>query len=170
MYFVLSWDAQTQQLRTEKRYNDQADKLGRDSVSQDKCLIDPTNQFMALQLYDGIVTIIPIIGKGKRKSESDIGTLGDPTSTRISDLFIRSSAFVHPRKESERPKLAFLYEDNRQKTCLSIRSLDYTAGGSGDIGQADLEKVLIERDDLEPGASHLLPVPAPTCMFPEHSV
>lgn len=166
MYFTVSWDANTQQLRTEKSFVDQTDKTARDSLAQDRCLLDPTHRFFALQLYDGIVTIVPIAGKGKRKGDPDPGTLGEPASARISDLFIRSSTFLHPRNESrDAPKIAFLFEDNRQKACLTIRRLDYTAGGSGDAGNADLEDVKISRDDLEQGASHLIPVPAPACRY-----
>lgn len=166
MYFTVSWDAKTLQLRTEKSYVDQTDKTARDSLAQDCCLIDPTHSFFALQLYDGIVTIVPIAGKGKRKGDPDAGTLGEPASARITDLFVRSSTFLHPRNESrEAPRMAFLFEDNHQKACLTIRRLDYTAGGSGETGNADLDDITTSRDDLEPGASHLIPVPAPACTY-----
>ena len=119
---------------------------------------------MALLLYDGIVTILPIHQQGKTKGIGEPGTLGDPVPARISDLFVRSSTFLHPRQENaEQLKLAFLYEDNQQQVCLSIRGLDYSAGGSGDPGSADLEKIIVTRDDLELGASHLIAVPGPAC-------
>ncbi|CAF9920542.1 MAG: hypothetical protein ALECFALPRED_001557 [Alectoria fallacina] len=162
MYFTVSWDSQTRQLRTEKSYQDQAEKTARDSQTEDQCLIDPTRRFMALLLYDGIVTILPILQQGKKKGTDEPGTLGDPVPARISDLFVRSSTFLHPRRQdAERLKLAFLYEDNQQKVCLHVRSLEYSAGGSGEPGSADLEKVVCARDDLELGASHLIAVPAP---------
>ncbi len=164
MYFTVSWDSGAGQLRTEQTYRDQADKTSRDSQSEDRCLIDPTRRFMSLFLYDGIVTIIPISQKGKKKGLGEIGTLGDPVPARISDLFVRSVAFLYPRGgEGEAPRLAFLYEDNHQKVCLSSRKLDYTVGGSGDPGSADLETILGTRNDLELGASHLIPVPGPAC-------
>lgn len=165
MYFTVSWDAKTQQLHTEKSYVDQTDKTARDSLAQDRCLLDPTHKFFALQLYDGIVTVVPIAGKGKRKGDPEAGALGEPASARISDLFIRSSTFLHARNESrEKPRIAFLFEDNRQRACLTIRVLDYSAGNSRDAGNADLEAVTISRDDLELGSSHLIPVSAPACM------
>ena len=166
MYFVLSWDAKGQHLRTEKSYVDQTDKTGRDSMTQDRCLIDPSCQFLALQLYDGIVTVIPLKNKNKKKGSNESEILGEPVSTRISDLFIRSSAFLYPRQENkEQRKLAFLYEDTHQKVHLNIRALDYTAGGIGDSGDADLENIISSRDNLEPGASHLIPIPAPACKY-----
>ena len=99
MYFTVSWDSQTRQLRTEKSYQDQAEKTARDSQTEDQCLIDPTRRFMALLLYDGIVTILPILQQGKKKGTDEPGTLGDPVPARISDLFVRSSTFLHPRRQ-----------------------------------------------------------------------
>ena len=165
MYFTVSWDSQARQLRTEKSYQDQAEKAARDSQTEDQCLIDPTRRFMALLLYEGIVTVIPIHQQGKKKGTGEPGTLGDPVPARISDLFVRSSTFLYPRKtDAEQLKLAFLHEDNQQKVCLNIRKLEYVAGGSGESGSADLEKTLGAQDDLELGASHLIAVPAPACM------
>lgn len=165
MYFVLSWDANKQQVHTVKSFVDNTDKTARDSLNQDRCLIDPTYQFMALQLYDGIVTVIPL-GKSRKKKEAlDDGFLGDPIPARISALYIRSTAFLRPRNEHKKePKLAFLYEDIRQKVCLSIRRLDFSAGTSGESGSADLDEVLDTRDDLDISANHLIPVPAPACV------
>lgn len=166
MYLTVSWDSDIRQLRTEQTYQDQADKTSRDSQTEDRCLIDPKRRFMSLFLHDGIVTIIPISQRGKKNGSSEIGTLGDPVPARISDLFVRSAAFLYPQsEEGEAPTIAFLYEDNHQKVCLSSRKLDYTAGGSGDQGSADLENVLGARNDLELGASHLIPIPGPACMF-----
>lgn len=165
MYFTVSWDSQTRQLRTEQSYQDQAEKTAKDSQTEDGCLVDPTRRFMALLLYDGIVTILPIQQQGKKKGVGEPGTLGDPVPARISDLFVRSATFLHPRREdAEQLKIAFLYEDNQQKVCLNVRNLDYAAGGSGDPGCADLEKIVGTRGDIELGASHLIAVPAPACL------
>ena len=165
MYFIVSWDPQARQLRTEKSYQDQAEKTARDSQTEDRCLKDPTRRFMALLLYDGIVTILPIHQQGKKKGASEPGTLGDPVPARIPDLFVRSSTFLYPRPEdAEQFKLAFLYQDNQQNVCLNIRTLEYSAGGNGEPGSADLEKVYRVQDDLELGASHLIAVPGPACM------
>ena len=165
MYFTVSWDSQARHLRTEKSYQDQSDKTARDSLTEDRCLIDPTRRFMALLLYDGIVTVLPIHQQGKRKAAGEAGTLGDPVPARISDLFVRSSTFLHPRQGGgEQLKLALLYEDSQQRVCLNVRKLEYSAGGMAEPGSADLEKIVSTRDDLELGASHLIAVPAPACM------
>ena len=164
VYFIVAWDEQSRQLRTEKSYQDVADKTSRDSQTEDRCLIDATGRYMALLLFNGIVTILPTSQGGKRKSSGVVAVLGDPVSARISDLFIRSAAFLYPKGvDREQPKMAFLYEDSQQRVCLSVRKLDYAAGGAGEPGSADLEHVIGMREDLEFGASHLIPVPAPAC-------
>ena len=163
-YFTVFWDQQTCRLQTGKSYVDQADKTLSDSHTQDRCLVDPGGKFIALLLYDGIVTIVPIVQKGRKKGSVEAGTLGDPVPARISDLFVRSSTFLYPQEtDGEQPRLAFLFENNQQKVCLSVRALDYAAGGSGDSGSADLENIVGIRNDLELGASHLIPIPAPAC-------
>ena len=164
MYFTVSWDPQTRQLRTEKSYQDQAEKAARDSETEDQCLIDPSRRFMALILYDGIVTVLPIHQHGKKKGAGDPGTLGDPVTARISDFSVRSATFLHPRKQhAEQPKLALLHVDTQGRVWLNVRILEYAAGASGDPGSADLEKTVCVRDDSELGASHLIAVPAPAC-------
>ena len=169
MYFTLSWDSDSQQLQTQKTYVDQADKTLRDSQTQDRCHVDPTKQYMALQLFDGIITILPLIGKGKKKRSSEAFSLGDPVPTRIPEFFVRSSCFLYPREDAdEQPRFAILYEDNHQKVCLIVRRLDFSLGGAGDPGSASLDALKARdaptaRDDLDLGASHLIPVPAPAC-------
>ena len=166
-YFTVSWDGSTNQIRTEQVYQDQADKTLRDSQTQDRCLIDPSRRYMTLQLFDGIVTVIPIIqSKSKKKNSSEPGTLGPPVPARIPELFVRSSAFLRSEEDANaKPMLALLYENNLQQACLSIRALDYTPGPQGEVGSAELDEVLATRDDLEVGASHLIPIPGPACVY-----
>lgn len=163
MYFTLSWDADSQQLHTQKTYVDQADKASRDSQTHDRCHVDPTRQYMMLQLYDGILTILPLLSKGKKKKTSEAFSLGEPVPARIPEFFVRSSGFLYPRGEADiHPKIAILYTDDRDSVCLCFKDLDFSPGGAGDPGSANLG-TLTTRDDLELGASHIIPVPAPAC-------
>lgn len=166
LYFTVSWDGEQNQLRTETSCVDQADRSLRDSQNQDRCQVDPNQNFLALLLFDGVVTILPLSHNLKRKASPEYQSVGDPVPARISDLFVRSFAFLHARpKDRQQHKLAFLYEDNHQKVCLSGRALIYSPEMNGEPATADLEKVLFHHDDIELGASHLIPVPAPACMF-----
>ena len=166
-FFTVSWDSQTKQLRTEMSYVDQADNMARDSQNEDRCLIDPTRRVMTLELFEGVITVLPILQKSSKKGDGDIGTLGEPVPARIPELFVRSAAFLHPRSSGiEKPALALLYEDNDQKVHITVRFLDYTAGGSGEPGSANFEKVESYYEDFDLGASHVIPVPAPACTCP----
>ncbi|KAI9724000.1 MAG: hypothetical protein M1812_000718 [Candelaria pacifica] len=161
MYFTLAWDRSECQFKTEKSFVDQADRSARDSDSGDRCLVDPSGRFMTLELYEGIITVLPTVQKSKRKGDPDVGSLGDPVLSRISELFVRSSAFVHPRKPSDKPRIALLYEDSQQNVRVKARELAFTAGGAGDSGSVDLNDIEGVYYEAESGASHLIPVPAP---------
>ena len=163
-YFTLSWDASLKQLHTEKSYVDQSDKTGRDSQSADRCLIDPTRRFLTLELFEGILTVIPLSHKDK-KGQVSLETLGEPTPVRIPELFIRSWTYLYPRKTGvkEKPTLAMLYEDNRQKVRLKLKCLIFSAGAKGELGSADFEDVERDSEDIDPSASHIIPVPGPCC-------
>ena len=164
MYFTVFWDQQTGQLQTQKVFSNQADRTSRKSQTQDRCQVDPTRSFMALLLFDGIVNILPMSQSSKKKALPDDMGLGEPVTARISEFFVRSATFVHSRpKDKQKTKLALLYEDNHQRACISMRALDFSVSISGELGSADLESLLGTRDDLELGASHLIPVSAPAC-------
>lgn len=165
MYFILSWNSKTNQLRTERSYINQADKSARDSQTGDRCNIDPSRSFMTLELYEGVVTIVPIATKVKKIGDPEIGTLGEPIPTRIPEMFVRSSAFFEQkiRERNEKPKLALLYEDNYKKVKLKLRQIEYSPGLSGDGPSAELTDVEGFKEQLELGASHIIPVASPAC-------
>jgi len=166
MYFTLSWDPISKQLITEKSYEDVAEKAARDSQSGDRCHIDPTGRFMTLELYEGVINVVPIARDSKRKQATKpVGTLCDPIPTRIPELFVRSSAFLNRRKESDKPQIALLYEDSQQKVRLKLRELAYTPGLNKDIGNAEFENEIEVKDEIELGASHIIPLGAPAYGF-----
>ena len=126
---------------------------------------------MTLELYDGVVTVIPVIQSRRKSSSSrresmpmdgEAGTLGDPIQVRIEELTTRSSAFVQTAPGSkEKPRLALLWEDNLDAPQLKIRELTYIPGAAGDPPSVDMKTVAELRGDLELGVSHLIPVSAP---------
>ena len=163
-YFTVFWDQDAGQLQTSKNFSNQADKTSRKSQTQTRCQVDPAQNFMALLLFDGIVNILPMSQSSGKKALPDETGLGEPITARISEFFIRSAIFIHSRPKDKQPtKLAILFEDNYQRACISVRALDFSTSISGELSSADLESLLGTRDDLELGASHLVPVPAPAC-------
>lgn len=170
-YFTVSWDAAHKDICTEQSYLDQADKVLRDSGEADRCHVDPSRRFMALELYDGVVTVIPLQqatdrgSSAKRQSlakQEDRGILGSPVQVRIEELATRSSAFVEVDSCSKvKPRLAILWEDNADVLQLKIRELEYFPDAAGDQAFAELKTVAEFRENLDLGVSHLVPVSSP---------
>ena len=168
-YFTLSWDSQTKQLRTEKSYIDQSDKSARDSQTGERCHLEPGGRYLTLELYEGVVTVIPIVQSSlkSKKQDGEIGTLGEPIPIRTDELFVRDSTFFQTRSKDDKPRMAFIYEDSQKRVRLKVRQLTYQPGLAGEVGSAELavpadpEEGLLE--ELELGASHVIPVPGPSC-------
>ncbi|KAH8728800.1 mono-functional DNA-alkylating methyl methanesulfonate N-term-domain-containing protein [Phaeosphaeriaceae sp. PMI808] len=158
MYFTLSWNAEKKQLQTEKSFASVADSAARESQTGERCHVDPSGRFMTVEVYEGIITVIPLVQRGKkRKQEPDIAHLGEPQPVRLSEMFIRSSAFLRPRAFDDKPKLALLYEDTRSQIKLKLHQIVF-AGGD----QVELEDGEGCRSELELGASHLIPIEGPS--------
>ncbi|QIW99371.1 hypothetical protein AMS68_004889 [Peltaster fructicola] len=169
-YFTLSWDADRKELRTEKSYVDIAEKAARDSQTGDRVHIDPTNRFLTLECYEGVVNVLPIsqAAKGKRRAaDNETGELGDPIPVRTPELFVRSTCFVHQQLKSANPQFAILEEDPQQNLHIKIRELEFTPAlrPQEEPATAELEKYQDVQGQIEPGASHLIPLPAPTYGF-----
>ncbi|EKV15851.1 UV-damaged DNA binding protein, putative [Penicillium digitatum PHI26] len=173
-YFTITWDRETNDIKTARTCVDIAEPSSRESQCAPRCLIDPTGRFMTLEVYEGVIVVVPIVQPTKKRgrmsmagSQPDfplqVGELDKPTTSRIDELFVRSSAFLHSESS---PWLALLYEDNQQKVRLRIRELDFTPGSSGTLADATFKEVQkLEGgefgQELDLGSSHLIPIPAP---------
>lgn len=170
-YCTLSWDGERNQIRTERNYVDISDPSSREAQTGNRCLIDPSGRFMTLEVYEGVIAVVPIVQLPSKKRGRQVappsgpdaprvGELGEPTTARIDELFVRSSAFLHV--QSGPPRLALLYEDNQKKVRLKVRALHYSAATSSTGADAAFEESLDGfSQELDLGASHLIPVPAP---------
>lgn len=174
-YFTLSWDSSANEVRTERTQVNVADPSSRESQTGGRCLVDPSGQFMTLEIYEGVIAVIPIIPVHVRKrgrapawitgpDAPRPGELGEPTPTRIDELFVRSSAFLHV--QSGKPRLALLYEDNQKKVRMKVRELQYSGPTASTSADATLTEVAVFTHELDLGASHLIPVPAPLGWLP----
>ncbi|KAL4806754.1 mono-functional DNA-alkylating methyl methanesulfonate N-term-domain-containing protein [Aspergillus unguis] len=166
-YFTLSWDSAQKQVKTEKEYVDISDPSSREAQSGSRCMIDPSGRFMTLEIYDGMIVVIPIVQLPSKKrgrqvalptgpEAPKVGELGEPIITRIDELFVRSSAFLHV--QTGLPRLALLYEDNQKKVKLKVRELNYSPGAGA---ESEFTPLADYAQELDLGASHLIPVPAP---------
>lgn len=157
MYFTLAWDSSIRQLVTQKSYVDIGERTARESQTGDRCHIDPSGRFMTLETFEGIVTVIPILQTGEP------GALGEPMSSRISELFVKSSCFLRGggRGAKDKPKFAVIYEDSQSKVRLKVSQLAYTPGKGNQDGGVEFESIENGDFPLDYGASHLIPVPEP---------
>ncbi|KAF2273015.1 DNA damage-binding protein 1 [Westerdykella ornata] len=157
-YFTLSWNPAKKQLQTEKKFESVADNAARESQTGERCHVDPSGRIMTLEVYEGIITAIPLVQRGKkRKQEPEISHLGEPQPLRIPEMFVRSSAFLRQPSNDEKAKLALLHEDTDSKVKLRFRELSL-------LGQdtIELDEGEVYRGDIELGASHLIPVEGPS--------
>ncbi|KAL5428547.1 hypothetical protein PMIN04_000694 [Paraphaeosphaeria minitans] len=160
MYFTLSWNPDKNKVQTEKTFESVADNAARESQTGERCHVDPTGRFMTVEVYEGIITVIPLVQRGKkRKQEPEIAHLGEPQTCRLSDMFVRSSAFLRPRNADDKAKLALLYEDTHATAKLKVRELGFEGGDTVDLEDGEPYDGEIE---IEAGSSHLIPVEAPT--------
>jgi DNA damage-binding protein 1 len=151
-YFTVVWNPTTRQLDTVQKFVDMSEKHMRDSQSRDICLVDPTGRFMALELFEGVVSLIRT-----KKPKKDSGEYLDrPEQVRITELRVRASTFLYT--ETNRPKLALLYEDGKggDIRLATYRIVDDKSQYSTFDHTKDREN---EIGDLDLGASHLIPVP-----------
>jgi DNA damage-binding protein 1 len=149
-YFTLSWNPTTQHLSTEQSFVDLSEKHMRDSQSLDRCLVDPSGKHLVLELFEGVLSLIKLI-KPRKNSPN---YLDAPEQVRITELFVRCSAFVPT--ESGYPKLALLYTNGAGDVSLATYRL---ADEKGNYGTFDAKR---DREDeiggLDPGANLLIPV------------
>ena len=167
-YFTLSWDGLAKQLKTEHVFLDQSEKTGRDSQTQDRCIVDPYERFMALELFEGIITLIPLKKRARKKNDPEIQELGQPIPVRVPEMFVRSATFLYPRgniPEKAPAKLAVVYEDNQQRARLKVKTLEYSAGSGNEMAAANFEDEEDLLDEVDISSSHVIPVPAPTYGF-----
>ncbi len=150
-YFTATWNLQTRQLDTVQSFVDVSEKHMRDSQSLDRCLVDPTGQYMVMELFEGVLNLVKVI----KPRKGGTGYLDDPEQVRISELFVRSSTFLYT--DSKRPKVALLYQDlNKKAVQLATYRL---TDEKGQYSQFDMTKDREnEIDEVDPGASAIIPV------------
>lgn len=149
-YFTLVWDGETQQLKTTQTFEDEAEKLMRDSDSQDRCIVDPTGRFMAIHLWEGVLDVLRML---PRKDE-----LHRMSSVRISELFVKASTFLS--SETGHPKIALLYQSRSDLIDAKLAIYRLTSDDK------DTQASMFDRKDREldvdipdPGAALVIPVP-----------
>ena len=94
-------------------------------------MIDAEQNFMGLNFFDGLVTMVPLTTVKKKKKSSSV--LGAPILARIRELLVRSSAFLYGL---QKPTVALLWENAHGEVSVSTKEIDYMVG---DEGNAELK-------------------------------
>lgn len=153
-YFTVVWDPNTRQLNTAQEFTDVTEKYMQESHSVDRCLVDPNGRYLLLELFQGILSLVKILTKPRRGMPAGQYMEG-PEQARITELRVRASTLLYT--ESNRPKLALLFEEAKGKLKLvTYRLVDEKGQFSEFNPEKDREN---ELEDLDMGASHLIPVP-----------
>ncbi|KAK2624485.1 hypothetical protein QTJ16_006435 [Diplocarpon rosae] len=151
-YFTLAYNREIRQFETRQNFVDIAEIHMQDSQSRDLCLVDPTGKYLVLELFEGILNCIRILKPRKGRTE----ILDKPEQTRITEFKMRAATFLHT--ETKQPKIAFLYEDGTggDVRMVTYRLVDDKLQWSRFDPTRHREN---EIGDLDPGASHLIPIP-----------
>jgi DNA damage-binding protein 1 len=154
-YFTVAWNPETQQLETMQSFEDLTEKYIEESNTQDRCLVDPTGNYFMIELYQGILSLGKIKHRLRRSKDGNEDYLERPEQVRITELKVRASTFLYT--ESNRPKIALLYEEARGKMRLSTyRIVDEKSQFSTFDPVRDRENDI---GDLDMDANLLIPVP-----------
>jgi DNA damage-binding protein 1 len=152
-YFTVVWNPKTRQLDTVQSFIDVAERHMQNSQSRDRCLVDPSGGYLAMELFQGILNLVQVIKP--RKGHPDY--LDKPEQVRITELKVRASTFLYT--ETNRPKLAILYDAGKIHPDLRLatyRIVDEKKQYSQFDPNKDRENDI---GNLDIGASHLIPVP-----------
>ncbi|SPO00076.1 related to UV-damaged DNA-binding protein [Cephalotrichum gorgonifer] len=116
-YFTMSWDDARQQLLTVQALPDHSEPHMREAESQSRCVVDPSGRFMALHVWEGVINISRLIGRGESKH-----LIQFLEQVRLTELFMKSSTFLYSHTG---PRIAFLYQtrDDEEDSKLAIYRL-----------------------------------------------
>ena len=117
-YFTLAWNSETSQLDTIDPFTDPGERHMRDSQSQDRCLVDPSGRYLAMHLWEGVLTMLRL---GERKNKMVLSWMDQ---VRLSELFIKASTFLYT--ETGHPKIAFLYQSRADSTDAKLATYRMT--------------------------------------------
>ncbi|DBA79836.1 TPA: hypothetical protein ACH3X2_007673 [Trebouxia sp. C0005] len=137
-FCVLYWDAENN-LQT-RASGDLADRTGRPVEHGQIGIIDPDCRVLGVQMYDGLLKIIPMDSMGFHEA----------FNIRVDELQVLSMEFLY---DCHRPTVALLYHDNKDVRHLrtyeiSLKDKEFVEGP-------------FSQSNLDPGASMLIPVPGP---------
>ncbi|KAL1872037.1 hypothetical protein VTK73DRAFT_1705 [Phialemonium thermophilum] len=152
-FFTVAWNPETHRLETTQTLEDVGERHMRDSQSLDRCLVDPSGKYLAMHLWEGVLTVMRL-----RKRKGTNLTLDFMGQVRLTELFIRASTFLYT--ETGHPKIAFLYLSDPEALSSKLATYRLTSDDKDTVPSRfdavrDRE---LSRDVDDPNASLLIPV------------
>lgn len=153
-YFTLGWNDEFKTLRTLQNLDDPSERYMRDSQSQDRCIVDPTGRYMAMHLWEGVLTVLRLLPRKNKEN-----TLDSMDQVRLSELFIKASTFLY--SETGHPKIAFLYQSRSDAADSKLATYRLTSDDKDtQVSRFDANRDReISMNIADPGAALLIPVP-----------
>ena len=135
--------------------------LGREAECSPLVSLDPHSRCLALHLFDGLVTILPINlgysppkvslkGASPRTVQSQL--LGDPYHARIEERTLLDITFLHASSD-KMPQLCLLHQDSRGLQHLISHALDLSKK------QIIFATDSLKKSRVDGGSSLIIPVP-----------
>ncbi|KAH8900161.1 hypothetical protein GQ53DRAFT_801649 [Thozetella sp. PMI_491] len=152
-FVTLTWNHELSQFETVQAFDDPGERYMRDSQSQDRCLVDPTGKFMAMHLWEGVLSVLRL--PPRKPYNFHLNLL---QQVRLQELFLKSSTFLYT--ESGQPTIAFLYRSsaNSQDSRLAIYRLTEN-NQNADASRFDPKKDRVFEWDLpDRGEALLIPI------------
>jgi DNA damage-binding protein 1 len=156
-FFTVRWNSATAQLESiGPKYKDLGDRTAREIQTGERSQIDPSGQYMLLEVYEGFFTTLSLRHLNQSFQKHDV----DPFSPiRIPEFHIKSTAFLRePEDPKEGPRVAILWEDYDGNAKLKYRKWD-ESGSQPEW--TNIDYISNTRKDMrieDPGASHLIQV------------
>jgi len=142
-FCVLAYDSATGEIIT-RANGDIHDRAGKPVEHSQLAIIDPENRLIALHLYIGLLTIIPM--------NAETGELSEAFNMRIEETQVLGINFLH---SCDKPTVAILHQgtDKNETRYIEFYSIDLQEKLLGDTEW--------ERKRVESGTSIIIPVPSP---------
>ncbi|KAM7198422.1 DNA damage-binding protein 1 [Naviculisporaceae sp. PSN 640] len=153
-YFTLAWNPETRQLDDiiGETIKDPGELHMRNADSQERCIVDPTGRYLAMHVWEGVLTILRL---GNRKNT--ILKLDWMAQVRLSELFITSSTFLYT--ENSYPKIAILYKTRSDAQDLKLATYRLTADDKHtEASKFEPKDRELDIDIVDCGSSLLIPV------------
>ncbi|KAK0744925.1 mono-functional DNA-alkylating methyl methanesulfonate N-term-domain-containing protein [Apiosordaria backusii] len=152
-YFTLVWNPETSQLETTNATRDPNEHFMRNSQSLDRAIVDPSGRFIAMHLWEGVLTVARL--GARRTNAATLEWLGQ---IRLSELFIKASTFLH--NETGHPTVAFLYQSNANSQDSRLATYRLTSDDRHTVAsEFNAQKHrIIDVEIPDAGANMLIPV------------